>query len=268
MTDGGAPTSGEAPSCSPLAGRRALVVGASRGIGRAVAEHAWRAGCQVAIAARAGAALDEVAAGLGGDVVAIPTDVRDPDDCEAVIDRAVRALGGLDVLVHAAGVSPLAPVADADADTWRAVLETNVMGPALVLRHALGPLTAAGGHALFLSSTMVGRPWPALGPYAASRAALEELLRAVRREHPAVRVTTVVVGPTRTGFEQHWDPALATSMLARWRAEGYLVDGAESLRTDDVAAGVLAIVASPVRTDQVDLLPDVRAPGWVDRRPS
>lgn len=242
-----------------LAKRRLLVVGASRGIGRALVDQAVAAGARVAAVAR------RPITGLPEGAVAISADVRDPDDCAALARRAVEAIGGLDSLVYAAGVSPLAEIADADVEVWRAVLETNVVGAALVVRGALPHLLEPGGHAAFLTSTMVGRPWPALAPYAASRAAMVEMVRGLRREHPALRTTTVVVGPTKTGFAEQWDPAVVPEMMQRWRDEGYLVPGGESLRAEEVAGGLVSLFASPVRIDHLDLVPAVRAPGWVDR---
>lgn len=246
-----------------LAGCRLLVVGASRGIGRALCRRAADAGARVVGSSRS--VPSEPAAGSADTIAHIRCDVRNPDACEELVSRTLDLLGGLDALVYVAGVSPLAPVDSADAAVWREVLDTNVVGAALVLRAALDRLSAAAGHALFISSTMVGRPWPGLTPYAASRAALEELLRGVRREHPALRVTTAVIGPTKTGFESSWDPALASDLRARWHAEGCLSPSVTSLHPDEVAGGLLSVLSSRVRIDHLDLLPDVRAPGWVDR---
>lgn len=244
-------------STATHAGRRILVVGGSRGIGLALAVTAATAGAAVATAART---PDADAPGHR-----FRCDVRDPADVERAAGAAVEALGGLDAVVHLAGTTPLSPVLDTTADTWHDVLATNVVGAALTLAAVAPALQESAGRAVFVTSTMVGRPWPGLAPYSASRAALEEVLRGVRQEHPDLQVSTVVVGPASTGSGQGWDPAATEAAMAQWRAAGFLAPDRPSLTPEAVAAGLLHLLASPVRVDHLDLLPDHRAPGWVDR---
>lgn len=239
-------------------GLRLLVVGASSGIGLAVVERGVRAGCRVFGAARTSTPELLDAASYHR------CDITDPGACKDLLQRAVTHLGGLDVVIFAAGLSPVAPLATTDDDVWRDILNTNVVGAAMVIRHALEPLTEANGQAIFVSSTMVGRPWPGMVPYSVSRAALEELLRGARVEYPALRISTVTVGPTRTGFERRWNAETASSAIDRWRAEGYLSPSGRSLEPDEVACGLLDLALSPVRIDHIDLLPEVRARQWSD----
>ena len=224
---------------------RLLVVGASSGIGRALALLAAREGVDVVAAARRGDRLDELPVGT------VVCDARSAADCETVVAFAVSALGGLDAVVYAAGVSPLVAVADADAAVWHEVLETNVVGAALVVRAALPHLRAASGHAVFLSSDSVPRPYPGLVAYAASKAALNTLVTGWRVECPEVTFTRVAVGPTVTGFADGWSAERAAGYFARWEAEAYLGAAQPIMTPDEVAAEVLHIVRSPVRLDEV-----------------
>ena len=98
--------------------------------------------------------------------------------------------------MYAPGIGPLARLADTDADTWRRVFDTNVTGAAIVTSAAIDELTKSGGTAAYLSSVSASLtpPWPGLGAYAVSKAALDKLVEAWRAEHPHVGFTRVVVG--------------------------------------------------------------------------
>jgi NAD(P)-dependent dehydrogenase (short-subunit alcohol dehydrogenase family) len=209
---------------------RLLVVGASSGIGRAVALAAQAAGSPVVGAARRVAAIE--AAG----VPALACDVRDPTACRQVVVAAIETLGGLDHLVFAAGVAPLVPLADTDAAAWQDVLQTNVIGAALVTAAAVssGSLRSA----CYLGSSSVPSPWPGLGAYAASKAALTTLAAAWRAECPQVRFTCLAVTPTLSSFADGWDPEQAAEALRRWAAAGYLAG--EVSTVEDMAKQVLA----------------------------
>src|SRR5439155_8658441 len=105
---------------------RVLVVGASSGIGRAVALQAVDAGARVVLAARRADKLAEAAAAAGDRASTAVCDVRDPGQCHAVVRDAVAQLRGLDVVVYATAIDPLVRLVDTDAERWRAVFETNV----------------------------------------------------------------------------------------------------------------------------------------------
>lgn len=215
----------ERSSAAPvlLAGHRALVVGASSGIGRATALALAAAGARVVAAARREAVLREVVAEGGSGLDAVACDVRRPAEVDRLIEVAGERLGGLDTVVYATGVNRLAFLADTDAETWRDLLDTNLVGAALVTRAALPLLREAGGRIAYLSSHSAARPWPALGAYAASKAGLDAMITAWRVEEPRVAVTRVVVGPTLTGMADAWEPDAAATAFARWAEQGYLV---------------------------------------------
>ena len=167
---------------------RVLVVGASSGIGREVARQAAAAGARVVLAARRADRLTEAAAEVGERAGTAVCDVRRPEQCDAVVRDAVAQLGGLDVVVYATAVDPLVRLVDTDAERWHDVFGTNVVGASLVTRAALGPLTESRGRMVYISATSVGRPLPGMGAYETSKAALDELVRAWRGEHPGDRL--------------------------------------------------------------------------------
>ncbi len=235
-----------------LAGRRVLVIGASSGIGRAVAVLCAGLGAAVVVSARRKELLDEVAAETGDRCVAIRCDVRSPVECRSVVDTAADRLGGLDAVVYAPGLSLLSRFEDVDATAWQTLLETNVVGAALVARAALGHLEP-NGRLVLLGSSAVGRPYPGLVPYAVTKAAVHELGRGLRDEHPWLRVTTVVVGPTVTGFAEGWDPQLADEMFTRWAAEGYPADVAST--PEETAAQIVHVLASDAYVTEVAVMP-------------
>lgn len=210
---------------------RAVVVGASSGLGRCIGIGLAARGAHVALLARRRDRLADAAREAGEDALAIECDVTDTDSCAAAIAEAAAGLGGIDALVYAPGIGPLARLVDTDAAMWRSVFDTNVTGAALLTSAAIPYLTATGGVAAYLSSVSASLtpPWPGLGAYAVSKAALDKLVEAWRAEHPNIGFTRVVVGdcaggegPSQTEFATQWDAELATELLPVWMNRGYL----------------------------------------------
>lgn len=225
---------------------RAIVVGASSGLGRCIGAGLAERGARVALLARRTDLLEDSAKEAGPDALAIPCDVTMPASCHEAIAEAARALGGVDSLVYSTGVGPLARIEDVDADTWRRTFDTNVLGAALVTAEALPHLKEARGVAAYLSSVSASMtpPWPGLGAYIVTKAALDKLVEAWRAEHPYVGFTRVIVGDCMGGegdattqFANGWDPELAGEMGSRWAAEalltGSLLDVEELVNTVD-----------------------------------
>ena len=240
-----------------LKGARVVVVGASAGIGRAVAQEAARQGASVVFSARRAeqlaTAVDEAGAGTP-----VTADVRDPASCVGLVEQAVAELGEIDVIVYATATSPLHRLSDSTADTWAQVIETNVVGAHEVIRAAL-PHLAPNAVVAVLSSDSVGTPRPGLVPYASSKAALEELLRGWRNERPQVRWTCITVGPTvPTEFGINFDPDLMMELFADWSRLG-MADASLMQTTEvaDVIVGTLGLLsANPgVNCDHVVLRP-------------
>jgi NAD(P)-dependent dehydrogenase (short-subunit alcohol dehydrogenase family) len=209
---------------------RTVVVGASSGLGRCIAVGLAQRGDQVAVLARRYDRLSGTAKEAGPGTVAIACDVTDANSCRDAIAEAAAGLGGIDALVYAVGVGPLARLVDIDADTWRHAFDTNVVGAALVTAAAVPHLSASGGVAAYLSSVSASMtpPWPGLGAYIVSKAALDKLVEAWRGEHPNLGFTRVIVGEcaggegdSQTQFATDWDQELAAELLPLWLARNY-----------------------------------------------
>jgi NAD(P)-dependent dehydrogenase (short-subunit alcohol dehydrogenase family) len=225
--------------------RRILVVGASTGIGRQVVIAAARTGGHVVASGRALEPLLETCADAGPGAHAVACDIRHEAECEKAVSEAVAILGGLDAIVVAAGITDFQTVASADAAAWRNLVDTNVVGPALVARAALPHLVETAGRILFLSSIAARRPPPGLVPYAVTKAALEALAAGLQDEQPDIDVSCIVLGPTATAVTDGWDRTMLAERFKEWRDGRYLTSGA--MQTEDVADYILAMLASPFR---------------------
>jgi NAD(P)-dependent dehydrogenase (short-subunit alcohol dehydrogenase family) len=233
-----------------LAGRTLLVIGASSGIGRETARWAAGQGAKVAAVGRRRELLDRLVEEMPQGV-AVDADVRDPSQCESLVARAVDHLGSVDAMVFAASASSLALTSEADAETWKVVLETNVMGPALVTR-ALLPHLSPKAFLAYLSSEIVGQPYHGLAHYACSKAALEELIRALRTEHPAYRFCCLRVGATMgTDFARDFSMELNVELLPQWIARAKLPS--EFLQPDDVGSAIGEAVAIALARPGIDV---------------
>jgi NAD(P)-dependent dehydrogenase (short-subunit alcohol dehydrogenase family) len=204
-----------------LAGKRILVVGASSGIGRAVALAAASAGAAVAVVGRRGNLLDEVVKEAGGGV-AIVADVTDEGSAERAVAEALSGLGGIDAVLLPLASSPFGFLDSTDAATWQRTFATNVIAPSLVTRFAL-PVLADGGFVGYVSSTSASKPLQALGAYGASKAALDHSIMTWRLEHTEVRFLRLVVGPTLpTELYRDYDFDLVNKVMPLWAAHGLM----------------------------------------------
>jgi NAD(P)-dependent dehydrogenase (short-subunit alcohol dehydrogenase family) len=227
---------------------RTVVVGASSGLGRCIGIGLAHRGAHVALLARRRDKLDDAAKEAGGDTLAIACDVTDEPSCRAAIAEASAGLGGIDALVYAPAIGVLARLADTDADMWRRSFDTNVTGAAIVTRAAIRDLTASAGTAAYLSSVSASltAPWPGLGAYLVSKAALDKLVEAWRSEHPDVAFSRIVVGDCAGGegdgltqFANAWNTDLAAELGQEWMARNLL---AGSLIDVDHLVGVVDAV--------------------------
>lgn len=237
---------------------RTVVVGASSGLGRCIGIGLVRRGAKVALLARRRDRLDAAVDEAGGGAVAIACDVTDVASCRAAIEQAATALGDIDALVYAPGIGPLARLADTDVETWRRVFDTNVIGAATITAAALPYLDATGGRAVYLSSVSASQtpPWPGLGAYAVSKAALDKLVEAWGAEHPEIGFTRLVVGDCaggtgdgQTQFADDWDAELAGALMPAWIERGYiaghLIDVDELVDAVDALLRMGATVSTP-----------------------
>lgn len=182
-----------------LVGRRALVTGGGRGIGRAVARELGRAGVSVAAASRTHAEVEAVAAELraaGAHAVGLTGDVSRAEDVASLVRAANDALGGIEILVNAAGIAPSAPLVKTSDEQWRAAIETNLSGAFYAMRAALPRMLAAGwGRVVNLASIAGKTGYPYISAYAASKHGLLGLTKCAALEVAAKGVTVNAVCP-------------------------------------------------------------------------
>jgi NAD(P)-dependent dehydrogenase (short-subunit alcohol dehydrogenase family) len=237
---------------------RTVVVGASSGLGRCIGVGLAQRGDQVALLARRRQRIDAAAKEAGPGAIAIECDVTDEASCRSAINDAADALGGIDNVVYTPGIGPLARLVDTDAETWRRIFDTNVIGAALVTAAAVPHLTASGGKAVYLSSPTgtFGPPWPGLGAYGVSKAALERLVESWRAEHPDIGFTCLVAGECaggegdgQTGMNVGWDLELAKQAYPFWLSQGIMPG--KVMPVEDL----VEVVHTILRTDAATSMP-------------
>lgn len=241
------------------AGLRLLVVGASSGIGHAVAISAAERGAKVAVAARRVELLTSLADAIGGS--AFELDVEESGAIARVVDAAAQSLGGLDGVVFTSTVVPFAYVEDTDVATWLHAFSVNTVGANNVLRAAL-PHLSDNGVILIASSHDVGRPRAGVAAYGASKAALDEILHSWRSEHPELSILRVGIGPTEdTEILRGADRDLLAQLYDSWVEHGQLPKRMSALR--DVANTLVSLVSTAhenpsVVPEFVQLAPRIR----------
>ena len=237
------------PSFS-LSGRKALVTGASRGIGQALAVGLAQAGADVAVAARESAALTATAAAIAGTdrkSAAIAIDVRDAAAIRAGVEKAAQALGGLDILVNNAGVEEVRDSLAVDEALWDRIVDTNLKGAFFCAQAAARTMAVArGGAILNLCSLTSEVGVPTAVPYGSSKSGLLGMTRALAAEWAAkgIRVNGIGPGYFRTDLTEvfyqntEWQQAmLAKIPLRRFGRLEDLVGAAVFLCSD--AAGYI-----------------------------
>jgi NADP-dependent 3-hydroxy acid dehydrogenase YdfG len=234
---------------SPLSGRTALVTGASRGIGAAVARRLAAEGARVALLARSEEALRALARELGHGAIAIPCDLRETNAPDVVAAALAEVMAGPpDLIVNNAGAFFIAPAHETAVSAFRDILEVNLVGPfGLVRRFLPGMRARASGHVVTIGSIADRTTFAGNAAYAASKyglRALHEVLRAELRG-TGVRVTLVSPGPVDTELWDPIDPDHQPGFTPR----------ASMLEPDAVAAAVCYAVTAPasVNVDELRL---------------
>jgi NAD(P)-dependent dehydrogenase (short-subunit alcohol dehydrogenase family) len=188
-----------------LKGASALVTGAGRGIGRAIAVALGKGGASVTLVSRTRADLEDAAREVraaGGRVAVYAGDLRRSADCDAAVAAAISAHGGLQILVNNAGIGGHAIVAETGDDFWNDILETNLGAAFRMTRAALPHLLKQGGHVFMISSLAGQNAIAGMAAYCASKAALDHFAACLMLEvrHQGVKVTTIAPGSVDTSF--------------------------------------------------------------------
>jgi NAD(P)-dependent dehydrogenase (short-subunit alcohol dehydrogenase family) len=184
-----------------LQGRRAIVSGAARGIGLAIARRLVEGGARVAVADIDAAGADEAAAALGNGSIGVKCDVRSMADVNAAVATTVDAFGGLDLLVNNAGVEIAKPITELTDDEFGVVLDINVLGTFRFTKAAVPALAAANGSAIVNLSSVAGTAGsPLLTAYCASKGAVIRFTEsaAVELRGAGIRVNAVCPGLIQT----------------------------------------------------------------------
>jgi NAD(P)-dependent dehydrogenase (short-subunit alcohol dehydrogenase family) len=182
----------------PFSEMVAWITGASSGIGRACALELARLGAAVAVSGRRRDRLDEVVRAIeqaGGQALAVPCDVCDEASVADAVERVARRLGRLDVALANAGFAVGGRVEELDAAAWRRQLDTNVVGAALVARHALPQLRRTAGRIAFTGSVAAFVPAPGFAAYHCSKYALRALALTLQAELEGTDVSCTIVHP-------------------------------------------------------------------------
>ncbi len=262
-----------------LAGRTAIVTGASSGIGRAIAERLGATGAHVFLAGRSQAPMEASQKKIeeaGGRATVKTIDVRDVAQVQGLVDAAVRDTGRLDIMVNNAGVSYPAPITEGDPEEWRTMLETNVLALLVGAQAAVRAMRACGaeGHIVNVSSIAAQRRDS--GVYGATKHAVNCISATLRGEleEDNIRVVNVMPGAIATNFARNFDPAFVAGIAKMAGLETEVKRGErlpdevfEKLSSklqqtlgspDDVASAVLYAVTQPIHVNVADIV--VRPP--------
>ncbi len=218
-----------------LTGKACLVTGATKGIGRAIAEGLAASGADVAISARTPSDVERVAADLDADsagrVMGIVADVSRPEDCVRLVEETLEAAGRLDVLVNNAGVGILASIEELSVDDWQTQIDTNLRGVFCCSKAAVPHLKSTEGWIINIGSLAGRNPFTGGTGYNASKFGLVGMTEAMMLDlrHSGIRVSMVMPGSVNTRF-----------------GGDYPEEGrAWALGAEDVASAVLHLLSYP-----------------------
>jgi ribitol 2-dehydrogenase len=230
-----------------LAGKVALVTGASSGIGRALARALGAGGCRLALVARSHERLEVVASELGSEHLVLPADLTDPAAVEDVAARTLAHFGRVDILLANAGLYVPGDVAVGDADKWDELLAVNVAGTFRLVRAVLPTMIARQAGDIVLTSSISGHqaiPWEPI--YSASKHAVQAFAHGLRRQvmKDGIRVGTVAPGVVLNELWGYRDEAAIAAKVAT----------REGLRSEDVVEAVLFMLTRPANVTIRDLV--------------
>jgi len=257
-----------------LSGQTAVVTGASSGIGRAIAERIGASGAHVILSGRTDSAMQESAAKIvasGGRATVDVGDVRSPDVVAALVDHAVESDGRLDIFVNNAGYSVLGSVLDGDVESWRAMLETNVLALLVGCQAAVKAMRATGNPGHIINTSSVAALSPDSGVYGATKHAVNVITNALRNELDGdpIQITSVMPGLVATNLGRE-NPEILAGIVAMSGVEHdikkgerlpdeILEKGREVLsdfiiKPDDIADAVMYVLSMPSAVDVTEIV--------------
>ncbi|KAF3885193.1 MULTISPECIES: SDR family NAD(P)-dependent oxidoreductase [Nostocales] len=245
-----------------LAGKVAIVTGASAGIGEATAIALANEGAQVAIAARRSERLKAVAERIesnGGQALSIVADVADETQAKDIVDKTNAELGRIDILVNNAGIALVGEINGANTADWRRMFDINVLGLMYVTHAALPIFKAQGtGHIVNISSVAGRTVRAGVGAYNVSKWGVNAFSEALRQEvhKDNIRVTIVEPGMVNTEIND-----LITDPIAKQRSEERR-RSITPLESEDIAAAIVYAVTQPQRVSVNEILIRPTDQGW------
>ncbi len=223
--------------------KTAIVTGASGGLGSAVAKRLANDGFAIAVnySGNAGPAEKVVAQlkAAGAQAIAVQADVTSPEDVENLFKQTLAAFGGIDVVVHCAGIMPLFPVAGGDVATFDKVIAINLRGTFLVLGQAAQHVSS-GGRIIVFSTSVIAKSIPTYGAYIASKAGVEGLVHVLANELRGRNITVNAVAPG----------PVPTELFLKGKTEAQInefkkMPPLERLGRPEDIAGVVSFLAGP-----------------------
>lgn len=232
-----------------LAGKVALVTGASSGIGEAAALCLAEAGATVALCARRVDRLSGLVAqieAVGGKALAIPSDMTVEEDARGAVEKTVAAFGRIDILINSAGIMEAGGIENCDTAIYRRVIDINLMGTVYTSAAAVPHMLEQGGGDIITISSLAGRKGgPMTSAYSASKHAVNMMTDGMRQELGGknIRVTTLMPGATETEVaDSISDPQWRTAIKAHVSKEG-------AVKPRDIGEAIVFILAMPRRTN-------------------
>lgn len=232
---------------SSLGGKTAVVTGASRGIGAAIAEALGRQGVRVALVARSEAKLKEHAARIKGSIP-VTCDVSDPGSVDQATRRIAGELNGApDILVNNAGIFSVAVVEETSAETFIKTIDTNLVGPFLFVRAFLGDMKKRkGGHIVTIGSISDRTIYSGNAAYSAAKFGLRAIHEVLRAELRGTGVRASLISPAATDTEM-WNSVTVTDPVANPHSKRPMLD------RGDVVSAVMFALTQPERVNVDEL---------------
>jgi NADP-dependent 3-hydroxy acid dehydrogenase YdfG len=237
-----------------VAGKVALVTGASSGIGEGTALALAEAGAAVAVSGRRQERLDDLVRRIqaaGGKGLALPGDVSVEGDATRSVEDTVAQLGRIDILVNSAGVNEAGGIESLPIEQWRRVIDINLMGTIYTSRAAFPHMKAqASGHIINISSTAGRRSGWQFASYATSKFGVTGFTEALRQEGGKVGIRVAIVEPGATATEisnSLSDPKMREAIYQHTHKEG-------AMETSDIVAAIMLIITLPPRANVTRIL--------------